>query len=688
MFAYAPAVPVTPRPQRTRLLRCALLLLVFALTWLGPSRALAGTLVIEQGREQEVLQLFQPYQLTQDVTPGWKLWNVFIRAREIQVEIRGPGDPPQPCDIRLRHVSETDERTFDKSKNFAFYFPTAPSGACKQAALELVAAVKANDRSTFWRTEVDVVELDPSWTDRWEFVLYEPLFRLAAFVALVVGMLTRELLRLPPRWRWGLVAVLAFGTILRLTMTPPEAALDAWPFSRAPKIAADLWRGAYVGQLSEHAPVFLTDLIFKTGLVFGLLGPAVVFIHAWRMLGSYRAAVFAGGMLAVWPSHLRFSHADGTFISSIVFSGMSFALAHDALRHPNRNWRWCALGLLVPVGLETFTLRPLNQIFAALLVVAALALGQNIPRWRRFLVAGVISVATVAISVPEFFKQHGERLHEVGPHLFVNALKSFFSYRLNTLIRVDMTPPLGVVLAVVGAVTLFRTQRRVGAFLCGWLVLFFITHSLVTPASPLMQARYHLHLIVPLVLLASAGLDSLVSRSRRLGAAAGGMLLLSPFVHSRFIRDVDLNQPAEHAFVMSLRKSIPEGCTVLEYVGGRPTDSRITRLGSARYKSGDLDFYRVVKVNKGAPDVAALIDEARQHSCAVTYLGLECLVDGDPAPACKALREASSAVIAEHTGRNRLYDENNTFANRRRQTMTLGLYDLKGPGTRGAPASD
>ncbi|MCA9642149.1 MAG: hypothetical protein KC492_15690, partial [Myxococcales bacterium] len=469
-------------PRRSRLVRlslCFWTLALLSVAWLWSSPAAAGTLVIEAGREQEILGLFQPYRLAGDVTPEWKLWNVSIRAREVHVELKGEG--AEECELALRHQEESDSTTFDHSENFSFYFPKDPSPSCRTAGLKLAEAVKQNDHGVFWRHEVEVVQIDPRWLTAWQVVAYDPLLRFAGFVALLVGMLTRELLRLPSRWRAGMLGLLGLGVALRLTLTPADAAFDAWPFSREPTIAGLIWRGPLMGMVSEHTHIFLTDIIYKTGLVFGLLGPAVVFMHAWRMLGSHRAAVFAGGLIAIWPSHLRFSHADGTFISSIVFSGMSFALAHDALRHPSRNWRWCALGLLVPVSLQTFQMRPLNQIFAVLLVGAAMILGEGIPRARRFLVAGVVSLATVAIAVPRFLQAHSGDLSHASPELAVSAFQSFFSYHYNTLIRAEITPPIAVVLAVVGTVTLWRTQRRVAIFLLGWFALFFVTHSIINP---------------------------------------------------------------------------------------------------------------------------------------------------------------------------------------------------------------
>src|SRR5690606_7348717 len=147
----------------------------------------------------------------------------------------------------------------------------------------------------------------------------------------------------------------------------------------------------------------------------------------------------------------------------------------------------------------------------------------------------------------------------------------------------------------------------------------------------------------------------------RLGWAAVSVLLLSPLVHQHFIRDVDINQPAEHAFVLGLREVIPPGCSVLEYVGDDPGNSRITRLGLARYQAVDKDLYQVAHVRKGESHIGERIEEARRRPCAMAYLGMACMVDGDPAPQCLAIRDAATRVVKEETRRNVVYDSNNTF---------------------------
>lgn len=660
--------------------RCFLGVLLCLSVVLGATNASAQVPIVEAGREADVLALFSPYVLGGEVTPGWKLWNVGILSTEIRVELHGPGEPPEIVRLVLTHPSDGRLGGFETSENFNLSFPTAIQGPGKDAALALAAAVKRNDRRSFWASETNLPApeaADRVLSSRALQLTRDPLLRFALFVALIVWMLGADLLRMRRAERAWLLAALALGVVLRLTLTQ-QMALDAWPFSRSPALATATFSSLIVRQASHDHIFFLTDFIFQIGLVCGLLGPAVVFLHARRMLGSTQAGIIAAFLLAIWPSHLRFSHADGTFIASIVFSGMAFALTHDALRHPHRNWRWGALGALAPVLLVTLSLRPLNQIFAVLLLGVALWLPGDAPRWRRGLVAAVIASLTLLLSVPEFMRQNSEQVRSgLGSSLFTQAVTGFFSYDLNTFIRLDMTPPLGVLLAGVGVWALWRQQRRVAIFVTAWFAAFFVTHSYILASSPQMQARYHLHLIVPVILLAAAGTAHLFKQRPRLAQASVGVLCLSPLLHLGFIQDQQLNQPAEHRFVHSLRPLIPEGCTVVEFVGAPGRDIRFARVGDQLRYGLRSQRYKVVKVESDSKDLDQVVARARSSGCARLYLGIECYVAGEPeAAACTQLRAAATSTVRELDQINRVYDSNNQFKNPHRERFRMGLYSL------------
>jgi len=127
--------------------RLALAALFFA------ASATAQSSVIEPGREREVLALFAPYELAQEVTPGWKLWNVRVGAQAIELELVGPAG-----EVSLLRLTEAGDAA-ERSASFAIQRPqgnTAVDG--------LVAALRKNDGGGFWHARVVTAE-PPAPTD-------------------------------------------------------------------------------------------------------------------------------------------------------------------------------------------------------------------------------------------------------------------------------------------------------------------------------------------------------------------------------------------------------------------------------------------------------------------------------------------------------------------------------------------
>jgi len=115
-----------------------------------PAAALEATPVIEPGREVEVLQLFAPHTLETELAGGFRLENVSIRPTEIVVELRRTDGATASVRLQRRGTPGTRE----ESRSFALARDaSATAGAAKPAADLLVAAVKRNDRGSFWRAE-------------------------------------------------------------------------------------------------------------------------------------------------------------------------------------------------------------------------------------------------------------------------------------------------------------------------------------------------------------------------------------------------------------------------------------------------------------------------------------------------------------------------------------------------------
>lgn len=209
-----------------------------------------------------------------------------------------------------------------------------------------------------------------------------------------------------------------------------------------------------------------------------------------------------------------------------------------------------------------------------------------------------------------------------------------------------------------------------------------------------MQARYHLHLAVPFVLLAAAGVEPLWRWHRPVAAVLGAVALASPLLALPFERDVDYNEMHEYAFVRSVRDRIPPDCTVLEYTGWRDGTPmpRFERMGQRADGGVRGTRYRVVDVSarerkqdpiSGDP----LSADARQiladpPVCLWFYEGIPCFSHKEPteaiAPACGALHDALALTPRESvTFDSRLYDHelSRGFAEGTDE-LTLTLYEV------------
>ena len=103
--------------------------------------------VIGEGREPEVLALFQPYRLGQEVSAGFRLWNVTIEPRAIVVELRR--EEGVSALIRLVPLDATAR---ERSSSFAILRQAGASNGDGAAAADaLIVALTKNDAGGFWR---------------------------------------------------------------------------------------------------------------------------------------------------------------------------------------------------------------------------------------------------------------------------------------------------------------------------------------------------------------------------------------------------------------------------------------------------------------------------------------------------------------------------------------------------------
>jgi hypothetical protein len=669
-----------------RILAAALALLVL----IGVSRSALAIPVIEPGREPEIVALFAPYALGEDVTPGLRLMWIKVEPTHIRAIVEDAGGPV--ATLRLDHTSRApkDGRIGERSESFVL--SGEPPG---HPVLErLAGAVRGNDRGGFWRVDAPVgpgqsgppqgpgiLTLDAGtwYTDG--------LVLGVGVLGLLIALVRRQLRDTPRKVGWALAGIVLGGAALRLLLAP-EAALGAWPYSRIIYLSTFLHGSPTLGAVTEAlgARIHLTDLIFRSNLVIAIFTPLALFAHAHYVLKDHRAALAAAALIAVLPNHIHFSRSEVEFIPSITLSSIAFALVHAALDEPSRTARWAATALLPPLTIAALWTRPLNVLLVPLLLASAIALRPaSAPRPRVAVVVSLIVGCGVAGVFGHLLPIYGREVND-GLRLGTawNSVIVLFSPSHNTLINPRITP-LGITaLAIVGFVGLWRRgERRHAGFLAGWLAFYFITNSYVMPTEPAMQARYHLHLAPPLVLLAAPGLVDIYRQRPRLGIAACVYLAACPLLHSSYVRDTAFNDAREFAFVREARDQIPDGCTILEYTGPGvgDHDARFARMGAVLDR-GKLDTrWRVVPAGgplgpppaEGQPadpghdplrpEARALL--ANPPECLMIYEGLPCLSEkppGEPtAPACAALRDDPRVErVATERFESRPYDDNLT----------------------------
>lgn len=682
----------------------AVSLFLGALFWTRYVRAEALP-VIAAGREAEIVALARPYAGDDvAVVPGWKLGNIAVEPHTIKFHLLGPGG--RKATLRLEHPSTTPSPS-ESTASFALRREGDPGADAQAALTALASAVRANDKGSFWPAKPpepglpDGAVAAPKHHASSRFADGElhrllrvldatpRIFRdgVVLFVAALVFALLhlRRVLRDEPRWiRGGLALVVVVGAVLRVAIAR-EAPMNAWPYERVVPLARSAFEGAVVPWIARalSARPFLTDVIFATTLLLAIVTPLVFFAHARYVLRDARAALFAAAILVVLPIHIRFSRADSELVQSLATSSLTFVVLYTALRDGSRAWRAVCFVLLPIFSVATYFVRPENMFFY-LVDVGAIALtsGEEAPRRRKVVAAIEVTAAAAFAFVVHLLAQYKGAIQAgLSPRTLWNAVGIFFDLRLNTLINPSITPPGLTLLAIVGFVTLWRLGHRHRAlFLGAWLLGFFVVHSFVVPTEPAMQARYHLHLVTPLLLLAASALPWIERLPRRAAVATGVYLAASPLFHLRFERDVDFNEMHEFAFLRAARATIPEGCTVLELspaVGAaRPEHIHAPRLGriATRLDGGHAkQAFRVVNtgVLAGArhgdepyeslsPEALAIL--AKPPPCLMVYEGLTCKSHRPgalaEAPVCKALHEKLDLrPVSSISFPSRIYDE-------------------------------
>jgi hypothetical protein len=671
--------------------------------------------VIVSGREDEIIELFSPHvlgdEVAPDVAPGWKLHSFDIEVGTIVVWLAGSSE--SYAQLRFDHPGY-GPRGAKQLTGFAVHVVEQPPGS-EPAVAQLIALVDQNDGGRFWETDVvyageprehpyDIALFGSDFFDQLDLWFRDGLVFLAFVTLTLLGLVTYVLRECPSWIRVALAAAVLLGALLRLWVSP-EVGLDPWSYTRLIQPAGRIYHGPALALLHPE-PVWLTETIVTSTLVYAVLTPLAVFVHARYLLDDARAGLFVAVLVAIMPLHLRFSHSDTAFISSITVSSMVFGLLYVVARAPSKFVGWFALLLLALPILLLYQLRPLNILYFPMLVATpflsqALYADKRLEQPTRVIVTLVVlSVLTFGWGVPTLLMGFGQQVSEgLSFKTLISAATVLFSPRFNVLLNPVFTPPGLTVLAILGGVDLWRRKRRwLLAFLVMWLLGVLAAHAYVLPGSPYMQARYHLQLLMPFMLLVACGLEAGIrwlqdNRERKSWLAgrrydyvrAGGLayVLASPLIHLHGIRNVEFNDMREWQFVHGLREQIPAECTILEYTGQR-AGSRFARVGASIEQGVDRQRWQVVEILEMPvgepelpPEARALLEDPPE--CLYWYEGLPCFAYKSPeqrkAPACHAIE---GFVALEEVGamsfESEPYDENLAHGLGNVSTIELRLF--------------
>lgn len=686
--------------------------------------------VIGPGHETEILALFEPYVGDDAVQDGWRV--DAIRVQDAHIECDLLTDAGARATLTMVHPQAAAGEGI-LSRGFHIRI-TGDDPVALEAATRLAEAVVDNDRGRLWSVPESVARSDESFASRLGAGAGQVAGRGIYALGLIVGLLTVALLvtrRIRPgpvsisivvislafaasgfelrnpfgplgdlwrdmlawtlvaaillgfvAWRqladaprstaWALLALTAAGALVRVLWSV-DTSLDVWPYDRSVALTRAVWESGIYSAITNALGVtsYYTEFAADFGFVFALVTPLAVYCHGSQILDSRRAGLWAAVFVTFHPAHIRFSHSETAFIPSIVLSCLTFAMLHTALKDRNRLWRWVGTLAVVPLSLLVFATRPLNLVFAPLMVFTALYLvPKPAPLSRRLVGAALVLGSGVWSYLFEMRVNQQASLEMVEPlEIFVNGFLVLGSFELNTLIRPDMTPPILMVLAVLGVVLGLRQGlKTIVGFLVVWLLLFLWLHAFVLPIHGEMQSRYHLHLLVPFVFMAALGAETLLSERKSLRWIAVAVVAASPVLHQSFVRDVFANDQHEYEFVRLTRHEIPDGCTVLEFTSPPRGHGLRYLRGGARLVDGmrqpkfaAIDMQHPdAESRELAPEVAATLEAP--PDCLYYYEGLPCWFDkrdGESlAPQCVAVRDALQwELVAEARFENRPWNE-------------------------------
>ncbi len=695
-------------------LRC--MLAAFGI-WLGAWTATASAeAVIGPGREAEVEGLFAPHRLGAEVPAGSGRYFVSIAIEIDTIELGIGPTPTSPADERLVLT-----RRIQLGESASFSVDRETDSASADA---LVDALVANDDGTFWdRAFVPTPNRGGhAGRDRATLAVWvgwvpwtHPVFGVVALLAalLLILLLTWRAFGIlhpnRPRVRMAMsvLAVVVASGFVRWAISP-RSMLGAWVWTRNTELQRWVWDSDAFTRLNDWwgGSWLLVDTWTGVGFACALLTPLAVYAHGALLLGTHQRGLWVAAFVAASPIHMRFSASEVAFIPSILFSSTFFAAMHIALKDQSR-WRFVGLAALPPLSLLVVTARPLNFLFAFLMVgwlvfayrrpepnagssttptdstdstatptestatpTESTASGSNgaaVPSpARRWLVGLIVAIPSAAGAYVHLSESYGSQVQQ-GASLDTlwRAIPALFSPKANTLLDASVTP-LAMLFFVALAFRSWKKERARLAFLVVWFLVFFGTHAFVIVESVLIQTRYQLHLVVPIAMLAALGMTNAWNASqprpgrwpwqRGVVLVLCGWVGLGPVLHAAFVTDLSSNDIQEFEFVRASSELVPDGCEVLE-VAALEMGARYGRFASVVRDGRRTERFGSTRLSPG--------DEvpARTNPCLFLYEGLLCQTLADPdgglAQTCgSVLRSARWQRVAETEFESRVGDHN------------------------------